>query len=186
MPYAIFIMDNKLVVLSLNQLLEYLSGNRKGWFQLKYYIFKIFVLNVVFQLNSKPTHFLKYVCMSVFCFDMENSLLKFFHALWTHFVLLLKYYAFIEVGCLEGITGLNSYKSNNYSFSKKFPSSPDYTCGSSMKAFHIISTDTQQNTAISAVIIVIGFIIKGRRFRLPVHRTSLCRLFLLQISEVVN
>jgi hypothetical protein len=41
--------------------------------------------------------------MSVFlCFDMENLLLKVVQALWTHFVLLLKYDAFIEEDCLEG------------------------------------------------------------------------------------
>jgi len=40
--------------------------------------------------------------MSAFlCFDMENSLLKFVQALWTHFALLLKRDAFIE-DCLEG------------------------------------------------------------------------------------
>jgi len=118
---------------------------------------------------------------------MENSLLKFVYSLWIHFSLLLTYDAVIEKDCLEGHHWVfNSYKSKDYSFSKKFHSSPDYTCGSSMKAFHFISTDKQQNTAISAVIIVIGFIIKDRRFRLPVHRTSLRRLFLLRISEVIN
>jgi hypothetical protein len=60
--------------------------------------------------------------MSIFlCFDMENSLLKFAQALWAHFALLLKYDAFIEEDCLEGRTGINSYKSNDYSFFEEIP-----------------------------------------------------------------
>jgi len=113
--------------------------------------------------------------------------LKFVQALWTYSALLLKYDAFTEEDCLEGHHCLNSYKSKDYSFYKKFRSNPDYTCGSTIKAFHFISNDKKQNTAISAVIIVIGFIIKDCMFspsRSP--NLSLSPFFLLQISEIVN
>ena len=40
---AIFIIDNKLVVFWLNQLLEYLSGNTSGCIQLKYWPQKLFI-----------------------------------------------------------------------------------------------------------------------------------------------
>jgi hypothetical protein len=42
------------------------------------------LLNIIFQLNSKHTHFLTYVYMKFFlCFDLKNSLFKFVQAVYT-------------------------------------------------------------------------------------------------------
>ena len=99
-----------------------------------------------FRLNSETTHFRKYVCMSVFCVLVWRT---HFWSLSGHFLYILRCYLnmllLLPRTAWKGITGLNSCKLKDYGFSKKFHSNPDYTCGSSMKAFHFISSDKQQN-----------------------------------------